>query len=40
MKDHLITLAIVIVGVLAAHWIAGKIGLNSYDEFEASYEKE
>jgi len=38
MKDHLITLAIVVVGVIAASFIAKKLNLNSYDEFEESYE--
>jgi len=34
MKDHLITLAIVIVGVILAAYVSKKIGLNSYEEYE------
>jgi len=33
MKQHLITLGIVIVGVLAASWVASKLGLNTYEEY-------
>lgn len=35
MKEHLITLAIVIVGVLAANWIGGKLGLDKYEAYDA-----
>lgn len=29
----MILLAIVIVGVIAASWISGKLGLNNYEEY-------
>ncbi len=35
MKDHLITLAIVVVGVIIASMVSKKLGLNSYEEYEA-----
>jgi len=38
MKQHLMTLAIVIVGVIIAHFIASRVPfLNSYESYE-SYE--
>lgn len=33
MKEKLILFAIVVVAVLAASWIAGKLGLNNYEEY-------
>jgi hypothetical protein len=36
MKQHLVTLIIVIVGVLVAHFIASRVPfLNSYEAYEA-----
>jgi hypothetical protein len=33
MKDHLITLAIVIIGVIAANFISSKLGLDTYEVY-------
>lgn len=33
-KEHIWTLAIVVVGVIAAMWISTKLKINSFDEFE------
>ena len=33
-KEHIWTLAIVVIGVIAAMWISTKLKLNSFDEFE------
>ena len=36
MKDHLITIGLIVVGVLVAHFIASKIPfLNTYESYES-----
>ena len=34
-KEHIWTLAIVVVGVIAAMWLSTKLKMNSFDEFES-----
>jgi hypothetical protein len=34
MKEHLITFAIVVVAVIAASWVSGKLGLDKYEVYE------
>ncbi len=34
MKTYLITLAIVIMGVIAANWISSKLGLDTYEVYQ------
>jgi hypothetical protein len=31
--EYLVTLAIVVVGVILAAYVSGKLGLNSYEEY-------
>jgi hypothetical protein len=34
MKEHLITFAVVVVAVIAANWVSGKLGLDKYEVYE------
>lgn len=37
--EYLITLAIVVLGVIVASYVSGKLGLNSYEEY-STYDSE